>query len=849
MSDQELTDLAISSRNRLKAGRTFAVLSGLLALLAIIFLAFSVIKEIRLLGSANSDNVQWQLSQTEVEFLEFSQTLSELPVNLGNVRQRFDIFYSRITTVERATVFQGLRANDQFQATLNSVRTFLQRSVPVIDSDDADLLAALPDLRQSAEQARRDVRDLSNGGLDLFASASDAQRQAIARTLIQLGAILAALIGVLAVAVLYLNRLLRALTLRERQQQQTSNRMNAIISSSLDGVIVSDAQGRILTFSPAAEEIFGFFAEDVVGRDLGEVVVPQHLRELHYAGMERMRQKGAKKVVGKGRVQLEALRSDGSTFPVELAIHASTTDDGEIFISFLRDITKRVADEAELVAARDAALAAAKLKTDFLATMSHEIRTPLNGLLGNLDLMSDTDLSLSQSRYVRNMQTSGRLLMRHISDVLDITRYDAGKMTTKSHPMNLSELLQDIVDSQTSMAAANQTTLTWAWQGQPQDWINSDADRLQHVLLNLVGNAVKFTRNGTVTLTVAAKPDGDTIHLDFSISDTGPGMSAELASHVFDDFVTGNTAYDRDVGGTGLGLSIAKRFVSAMNGQIGVDSVLGHGSTFWVRLPVTAAAPADVQPAPSPLLAVPQRPLQVLVVEDNEINRTVVRDMLEKSGHRVTEANDGRAGVTAALSRRFDLILMDISMPVMDGRAATRAIRRGTGPSIHTPIIALTANAMQEEQTNFLADGMDGILTKPLTKAALAEVLGRHTTATPPEVQTAPAQHILDHKHNGETRELLGKSGYARLSGLFVDEVEQLLRWLDQPEAQDETELAQRCHKFAGSAAVFGATALHQQLKDMETAAKQGDGKAVKALNSKLPAIWQATRTLISEIS
>lgn len=845
MSDRDLTYLAMKSKQRNKAGRTFAVLSGLLAFSAVIFLAFSVTKEIRLLGSANSDNVQWQLSQTEVEFLEFSKTLAELPVDLANVRQRFDIFYSRITTVLQATVFEELRDDEHFQTSLDAVQTFLRLSVPLIDGDDAALLAALPDLRQSSIQTRRDVRDLSNGGLDLFATASDKQRSAVAATMIELAAVLAILIGVLAVAVLYLNRLLRALTRREHQQHQTSTRMNAIISSSLDGVIVIDAQGSILTFSPAAEAIFGYFAEDVVGRDLATVIVPPKLRDVHYAGMERMRNGGKKAVVGKGRVRLEALRANGELFPIEMAIHSSITTEGEIFIAFLRDITNRVADEVELVAARDSAVAGAKLKTEFLATMSHEIRTPLNGLLGNLELMSETELTQSQSRYVRNMDTSGRLLMRHISDVLDITRYDAGKMTTKSEPMDLSVLLQDIIDSQTSMAGANQTTLSWGWDGAPQNWIKSDPDRLQHVLLNLIGNAVKFTRNGNVTLTVAAQPDGDVIQLGFTISDTGPGMSADLAGRVFDDFVTGNTAYDRDVGGTGLGLSIAKRFVSAMNGQIGVESVLGSGSTFWVRLPVSAAQPVQRQPALPPPAARPIRPLQVLVVEDNEINRTVVRDMLEKGGHRVTEANDGRAGVTAALSRRFDLILMDISMPVMDGRTATRAIRRGTGPSAHTPIIALTANAMQEEQVNFLADGMDGVLTKPLTKAALADVLGRHTGAVQPATPQAAAPQVLDSEHNAETREILGESGYARMSGVFVEEVEQFILWLDDPASHDLSALAPQCHKFAGSAAVFGATALHTQLKEMETAAKQGNESAVMALRSKLPAIWKATRALV----
>jgi CheY-like chemotaxis protein/HPt (histidine-containing phosphotransfer) domain-containing protein len=328
-------------------------------------------------------------------------------------------------------------------------------------------------------------------------------------------------------------------------------------------------------------------------------------------------------------------------------------------------------------------------------------------------------------------------------------------------------------------------------------------------------------------------------------------MSDCLAARVFDDFVTGNTAYDRDVGGTGLGLSIAKRFVTAMNGEIGVESTLGAGSTFWVRLPVTAAEPVLAEAALAASVASPLRPLQVLVVEDNEINRTVVRDMLEQGSHHVTEANDGRAGVTAAQTRRFDLILMDISMPVMDGRAASRAIRQGTGPSSHTPIIALTANAMLEERENFLIDGMDGILTKPLSKAALADTLHAHTGAAQATVSVAapataksPVQ-VIDQSHNAETRQVLGDEGYARLSARFVQEVDQFIVWLDSPDAQDLTVLAAECHKFAGSAAVFGAAALQTQLKDIETTAKRGEDSTVAALRDALPAIWADTRTVV----
>ena len=840
MSGAGMTDLGLTPQKRMQAGRTFAVASGLVALAAILFLTFNVSREIRLLASASSDNVQWSLSQTEVEFLEFTKRLTMVPVDLRDMRRKFDVFYSRIATIRVASVFAQLRADPEFQSKLSDIQRFLDDSVPLIDADDASLRTALPALRDRAEDLRPTVRDLSTAGLDLFAIVSDAQRGAVARTLVELAIALAILIGTLAVAVLYLNRLIAANTRRANLQAQTASRMNAIIATSLDGVIVSDAYGRIMNFSPAAEAIFGHYAEDVVGRDLGSVIVPPHLRDAHEAGMVRMREGGAKRVVGKGRVRLEAIRANGDLFPVEVSIQSSQTAAGEIFIAFLRDISSRVADEAELVAARDTALANEKLKTEFLATMSHEIRTPLNGLLGNMDLLRDTPLGPRQAQFLRNMETSGRLLMRHISDVLDITRYDAGKMSVRAEPMNLSVLLQDIVDSQTSMAAANGTALEWGWDGTPHNWIRSDHDRLQHVLMNLVGNAVKFTKAGKITLTVQAEPDGDRVRLFIAVKDTGPGMDADLAARVFDDFVTGNSAYDRDVGGTGLGLSIARRFVQALDGEIGVDSALGKGSTFWVKLPVAVAEPPSTVAVAKPA-AGPTRPLQVLVVEDNEINRTVVRDMLQAGGHHVTEAEDGQRGVQEAQLKRFDLILMDISMPVMDGRAATRAIRQGDGPSAQSPIVALTANAMKEEQEAFMADGMNGILMKPLSKAALADVLATHQGHEPDA-----ATPLIDHDHNAEMRDVLGDDGYARLLVRFTQEAEDVLVWLQQATDAELTEIAAQSHKVAGSAAFFGAKALQEQLKGIETAAKAGDRDTVTALVAGLDGTWAQSRDALT---
>ncbi len=829
--------MSATTHERAKTSRTVAVLAGFVALAAIALLTYNVSREIRLLGSASSDNVQWALSQTEVEFLEFSTRASAPESNLNDIRRKFDVFYSRINTVGRASVFEDLRTNETFNQQLAQIVSFLEDSVEIIDADDADFLTQLPKLQVMSAEIRPVIRRLANSGLEQFAITADNQRLAVARTMTQLAVVLASLIGALAFFVYYLNRMNLRTAEREREQKLTADRMNTVIGTSLDGVIVSNEEGRIIEFSPAAEAIFGHNFEDVIGKEIGEVIVPDHLRDAHDAGMERMRNGGQKRVVGKGRVTLEAKRANGELFPVELAIQSAVTAEGEMFVAFLRDISKRVADQEELVAARDKALAGEKLKTDFLATMSHEIRTPLNGLLGNMDLLRDTKLNTAQSRYMRNMETSGRLLMSHISDVLDITRYDAGKLSTRSEPVNVSALLQDIIDSQSSMAAANETTLDWGWEGLPLNWIKSDHDRLQHILMNLIGNAVKFTKRGKVSLTAHSQQADDGNSITFEISDTGPGISAELADRIFDDFVTGNTAYDRDVGGTGLGLSIAKRFVSALNGKIWLESREGEGSKFFVELPVTLADP-DTETKQPDVVAETLGELNVLLVEDNEINRVVAREMLELDGHRVTEAGDGQQGVHLANEIYYDLILMDISMPVMDGRTATRTIRAGQGQSAKSKIIALTANAMPEEQENFISVGMDGVLTKPLTKAALRQILQLGHQQVPSDNLI-----VIDTKHASETKDALGEDAFRKLMTRFGTEVDDLIDWLKTAERHDRADIANRAHKVAGSAAVFGAVALREHLKRIEAAAKSGQDSNVLDLIDGLPQLWRTSKS------
>ncbi len=845
--------------------RAVPILAGVLLVAALIIgiLGQSVVSDLRLLGAARSDNVQWSLSQTEVEFLELGPVIDQIveepapnPVLLRDLRVKFDVFYSRISTIRKGSLYENLRANPYAASALADLQVFLDDSVPLIDGSDGELHAAAPELLARYDEARPKVRDLSVSGLRVFAVASDERREQVAATLIQLATVTAILLGVLALLALYFIGLSATSERQRRDLEETSSRMRTVIDTALDAVIVADADGRITHFNSAAEVIFGYDAKDAIGEFVGELIVPAHHRAGHAAGMKRMRTSGEKRVVGHGRVQLEARRANGEVFPVELAIQSADTASGEIFIAFLRDISHRVKAEAELVMARDRALAGEKAKAGFLAVMSHEIRTPLNGIMGNLSLLRETRLDERQARFLEDMDLSSRLLLHHVNDVLDISRLDAGKMALEKVPVNFSSLVQDIVDTQRGAAEAAGNRLELSWLGPPLAWVSTDPVRIGQVLLNLIGNAIKFTDGGRISLECEVLfRRGEEAVTEVRVIDTGIGIPEDDIERIFEDFETRDVSYSRKSGGTGLGLGIARRIVTALGGEMGAESSPGEGSLFWVRLPlVTTQKPKEQFAirlgAKAPVTSV--TPRDVLVVEDNPINRAVAREMLQSDGHRVTEAVDGAEGVRLAASHPFDLILMDISMPRMDGRQATAAIRSGRGASRDVPIVALTANVLPEDVEGFLADGMTDALAKPLDREALRRILGRTESPRARTLVQSPRSavgQILDVDQFASAQDSLGQAGIELLLPRFLDEGEELVDWLlgalGGPTIQPEVRfaIAERAHNSAGSAATFGAAALREALVSLERAAK-----AEHALDAHIGAIgpiWKATETAL----
>ena len=834
----------------------FVALVLLMVLSLSVLYSRQVLKDIAQLQSAKSDNVQWTLTQLEVEYLMLANALdhraADGTADLGQIREKYDILFSRQATLRNSPLFRSLLAADtDFRDGLAVLQDFLMDALPLIDGPDDTLAASLERLSTGTWAARDTVRQLSIAGLSHFAVRADMQRTAIAGTLRQLAIATASMFVLLLALSLYLLLVNLQKTRRGVALEQANQRMNTILSTSLDGMVLADSHGFVIEFNRAAEEIFQYRSADAKGRLVSDLFVPQHLRDSHDASMARLRRGGERLIVGKGRVTLEAMRADGEVFPIELSVQSAFDGEAEILIAFVRDISQRVSDEKELVQARDRALAGEKAKADFLTVMSHEIRTPLNGLLGNLSLLAGSRLNEEQHQYVRNMDVSGRILLKHVDSVLDIARFEAGKVDIAEDPVHLSELLQNLVDGQSGNAGQRGNVLEWSWVGPPQHWVISDAQRIYQILLNLVGNAIKFTELGRITIEAERDanpmPDSPKRHIvEFRVSDTGLGIDGDQITSIFDDFHTSDTSFGRAAGGTGLGLGIAKRIVTAMGGEIGVESIPNEGSTFWVRLPVVATeapAPAD---RPRKQRKV-QAKLDILVVEDNEINLQVARSMLKREGHIVTCAHDGQSGVDQAAEKRFDLIFMDISMPVLDGLEATRRIRAGGGPSASTPIIALSANVLPQDKERFRDVGMDGFVGKPLTRDALRGALTTARSGAPPDdPETSDPAEDIDRDQMEDMRSNLGPEAFAKLLDRFIAEADQLMRDLpvdgDLPDATTLHEVIGRIHKVAGSASVFGAAKFRELLNETERAAERSDRENVSALMRRLPSCWTGTR-------
>ncbi|MBB5717072.1 ATP-binding protein [Sphingomonas aerophila] len=476
------------------------------------------------------------------------------------------------------------------------------------------------------------------------------------------------------------------------------------------------------------------------------------------------------------------------------------------------DISRRSQLELDLLEARNNAEAAAKGKANFLANMSHEIRTPMNGVLGFTDLMLSGRLEPDQRRHAQMIADSGRAMMRLLNDILDLSKIEAGQMQNAPEHVDLRHKINNCVKLLRPAAAQKNLELHCVLDHSVPQFAVLDGLRLRQIILNLVGNAVKFTQEGSVTVAAKLEINGATSVLQIQVADTGIGISPESQAAIFQEFVQaeGNTA--ARFGGTGLGLSISKKLAEMMLGTLLFESQLGSGTTFTLRVPVIpAVALPSVEAGPEDMRAAPLDKVHVLLAEDHDVNQELMQAMLAHLGHTVTIVSDGAKAFEAVTEggesgRNFDLVLMDMQMPVMDGIAATRAIREAGLTAEKLPIIALTANAYADDVANCLSAGMQAHIAKPVQLQQLGSVIRTWTTkrATPTPHAHSFISPALQAKYVSRKRDVREFAEGVLARGTFdEDTIEQMRSFL---------------HKLAGSAGMFQEADLGLKAQELELA-------------------------------
>jgi len=528
------------------------------------------------------------------------------------------------------------------------------------------------------------------------------------------------------------------------------------------------------------------------------------------------------------------------------------------------EVTQRRRRERELEEMVRTAEEASRIKSQFLANMSHEIRTPMNGVLGMAELLLKGDLSPLQRRRAEIVHQSGESLLALVNDVLDLSKIEAGHLTIEVLPLDLHGVVESALAPFIPETESRGVVLSCELPP-PPCWITGDPSRLGQLLTNLVGNAVKFTDRGTITVRVREVAGDADLTLRFEVADTGIGIDPTLQERIFSPFEQADGSTTRRYGGTGLGLAICREMVALMDGEIGVESRPCVGSTFWFTLPTRRTAPP-----PSPALAPsPRNPTaprchgRILVAEDNPVNQQVAAAMLDALGHHVVVVADGREAVAAVDDGGFDLCLMDCQMPEMDGFEATAAIRDGETEGVHLPIVALTAHAVAGDRDRCLAAGMDDYLSKPFTERGLAAMVVRWldpagtddpTTAMRPETtDEREGWSLIDRTALAPIRtlEANGRPGLlAKVVGLYLDDAPQRLAALREGIDQGNAETVRKAaHALKSGSANVGAATLARLCRELEELGRDGCLPRMADLNAEINATYHlVSQALATEV-
>ncbi|MBJ3763371.1 response regulator [Maribius pontilimi] len=819
---------------------------GLLAVILLVGgLASIALRQVDGLTLAYSDNTQYSIAQLDVDTMRFQLAIEALEAgemeDLEDLRLRFDILYSRVEMFRRRHMNgEDFIALDPM-TDLATLEAEVRALVPLIDGPGDALRAALPMLSERMERFAETARAVSTRGAQRLSAIADTRREALREMLLNMAVLVLAMLLGISVLAFILMRLWQLSRARADAVSRAEQQMRTVVDTAFDAIFVCDSDGVIRDYNNTAARMFqGDDGPGLTGQPFIDTVFDPVQTDA--PSIDPGTFLAAATDESGGPLAVSARDAEGRMFPAELSIDQVHSKAGRMTVIFLRDVSERRQAEADLTQARDQALAGERTKAQFLAVMSHEMRTPLNGLLGTVQLLEDTPLDTGQRSLVKTMRGSGDHLLSLVNDILELTEFEAGEIRLESTEVDLAQLLNGIVASTRALAEAQHDSLGWRFIGPPVMHMVSDPRRLRQILLNLVGNAIKFTRDGSIDIEVE-RLSGVTPMLEIRVCDTGVGIVPDQRENVFMDFARIDSSYARQVGGTGLGLGIARRLARLMGGDVGLDPARETGSVFWLRLPLEIPATLPVRSDTRPSRKAPSAPtvpLDLLVVEDNQVNAMILSEFLRRDGHTVTVARSGQEGLERARATRFDGIFMDISMPGMDGITAARLIRGSGGGSADTPIVAVTAHALPSEQAEFRAAGMSETLSKPVDRERLRACVAGMAPPVELAGQDAP---LLDPDRLNQLRRLSNPALLRDLCQKFLAETDAAVATLGDPELPlDATR--EITHKIASSAAAMGLARLSARLSEIERQAKQS-GDAAQTPRESLPELWAESRAAL----
>ena len=645
---------------------------------------------------------------------------------------------------------------------------------------------------------------------------------------------------------LYLGKMLKQLD----PSQAVPERVRSALDTMAEGLLVLDNKEQILLANQAFATILSTTPEVLLGRRVkdfqwsgpGGESIEAGQYPWHVALLSGDAQKNQ-------RIRLNISEDTRLTFMINCSpILGSGAKHVGVLVSF-DDVTQLEEAEIELLSAKEAAEAANQAKSVFLANMSHEIRTPMNAILGFTELLKRDfghDPKVTRN-HLEIIHSSGTHLLELINDILDLSKVESGRLDIERIPFNPYSVILEVVKVLGFQAGKKGISLDLHVQGPVPETITSDPGKIRQIVTNLVGNAVKFTEQGSVTVTAyAERVSQHNIQFHIDISDTGVGMNEAALGRIFEDFVQADASTTRKFGGTGLGLSISRKFARAMGGDITVDSEAGKGSRFMVTLDggraddvawITPEEAMTVRDAPLSEVATRWNfpNAHILVVDDGPENRAFVRAVLEEYGLALDEADDGLMAVKMATATAYDLILMDVQMPKMDGLAATKELR---GRGVQTPIIALTANAMKGFEDELASAGYTDYVAKPIDLDFFLSKLAALLHASPieegsPDATTAqvpdPPSSQLDDREPITSRLGHGNPKFAKVIARFIGRLEEQLPAMDKAfQARDSEELAKLAHWLKGAGGTVGFDVFVKPANELELSAKSGDFPAVE---------------------